>query len=111
MKFEETLENFHVLKSEQLMVFAVAGCNDTPFDSSYKNRGNDEYHKSLGEAIARLISRIPGGTLIFFPSYLFIDKCKELWTAKGIMDQIACIKPIFDEPKERAKFVTVLTNF
>ena len=111
MEFKEILQNSHVIKSDQLMVFPVPGFRATIFDSSYKNRENLTYYKAIGEALKEYVSRIPGGILLFFPSYTFKMKCQELWKKWNLLDAIQEVKPIFDEPKNRAEFSGILSSF
>ena len=49
-----------------------------PFDFTMKNRENADMIKEVFKTIDTL-SKIQGGTLVFFPSYSIMTKYKEFW--------------------------------
>lgn len=51
-------------------------------------RNNPKYMSSLGMAISNLVRVIPGGLLIFYPSYPILQKCQEVWQQSGIWGNI-----------------------
>jgi hypothetical protein len=42
----------------------------------------------LGALISSLINLIPDGVVVFFPSYTFLNKVKEIWQASGLLDKL-----------------------
>ena len=42
-------------------------------------------HDDLGLTVARLAKNVPGGLLIFFPSYWLMNSLYERWEDSGIL--------------------------
>ena len=61
---------------------------NTEFDFSFKNRSNDNMLKDLGVSIRKIAKVTPGGILVFFPSYVLMNKCYELWEEEGVLSKI-----------------------
>lgn len=53
------------------------------FKFDYQNRDNIDMVDDLAETVAKLASRVPGGILIFFPSYKLMNDIYERWEIKG----------------------------
>ncbi|XP_049283993.1 regulator of telomere elongation helicase 1 homolog [Anopheles funestus] len=107
-----SLENPHIIDPSQVYVKVIThGPDRVELNSSFKNRSNPEYISSLGRTALSLCPIIPGGLLIFFPSYPLLNKCTEEWQASGIWAQINRIKPIFVEPRTKDSFVTTMTEY
>lgn len=64
------------------------GPDGTPLDSTYKNRGNNQYLQSLGRTIRSVAQVVPDGLLVFFPSYPVLKSCQEAWQLSGLWDAI-----------------------
>lgn len=80
--FPHTLENSHVISEEQIAVRVIGkGVTGKSLSSSYNRRDDVEYITELGNTIVSLVRIIPGGVLIFFPSYKSMEKCLEQWGA------------------------------
>lgn len=70
-----------------------------------------KYITSLGRTIISFCPITPGGILIFFPSYPFMDKCINNWQISGIWSEIHKYKPIFIEPREKGSFSNIMNEF
>jgi Rad3-related DNA helicase len=70
MDFKNKLENPHVISPKQVNISILKrGINNNEFKFDYISRDNSEMIDDLGLTIARVVEKIPGGVLIFFPSY------------------------------------------
>lgn len=84
------LENPHIVKEDQICVkILTQGPDRETLSSSYKNRDNINYVRSLGNTIVNVCRFVPNGLLIFFPSYPLLQKCQERWQELGIWTSIA----------------------
>lgn len=80
LPFVHTLENEHIIAKEQIMVRVIGkGVSGKELTSTYNRRDNVEYITELGNTIISLSKVIPGGVLIFFPSYGVMEACIESW--------------------------------
>ena len=57
------------------------GIHDQPFNFSYQNKDNTDMMTQLAITIAEIASKVPGGMLVFFPSYWMMEKCYNHWAA------------------------------
>lgn len=105
IKVDQQLENPHIIKESQVAVRIVsAGPDEEPLHSSYLNRDNLKYLKSLGLTIQAICRITPNGVLVFFSSYTLMNKCKDIWSSLRIWQGIEQIKPIFLEPRDKKEF-------
>lgn len=82
--FNEILQNTHVIKSSQLLAQVVTrGSDGEPLESSFKNRKSETYLNSLGNTLINYMRIIPGGLLVFFPSYTAMDIALKHWREQG----------------------------
>ena len=78
--FPHTLENAHIIGKDQISVKVIGkGVSGKTLTSTYNRRDNAEYISELGNTIISLAKVIPGGVLIFFPSYSVMENCIERW--------------------------------
>ena len=79
--FPVTLENGHVIDPRKQISVNVTprGPLGVRLNASYRTRNDHGYQRDLGHTIANLCRVIPGGLLVFFPSYAFMQTCIEAW--------------------------------
>ena len=87
--FKTQLESPHVIKAEQVFIGVVKrGVNDIEFNFSYQNRDNQNMLDELGLTVARIAKHVPGGILIFFPSYWLLNSIYERWESSNVLSLI-----------------------
>ena len=69
----------HALCYEALVRCVPTGPSGTLLDSSYKYRDNPKYLMDLGRVVIGFLKIIPGGVLMFFPSYTVLQNCLDFW--------------------------------
>ena len=80
LPFPITLENPHIISNEQIHVRVIGkGVSGKELTSSFQRRKDAEYYIELGNTLVSLAKVIPGGMLIFFPSYGVMETCLERW--------------------------------
>lgn len=80
LPFPNRLENPHIIEADQVHVRVVGrGVSGKELSSSYERRQDKEYYTELGNTLVALSRVIPGGMLIFFPSYSVMQTCIERW--------------------------------
>lgn len=93
--------NFSIAKSlphvvnvqEQVYTSVVAnGPGLVRMDTTYRNTSNFKFQDSLGAAIVEYCKIIPGGVLIFFPSYRLLNLLVQRWKSSGCWEQIELTK-------------------
>ncbi|PPR81757.1 hypothetical protein GOBAR_AA38960 [Gossypium barbadense] len=68
---------------------------------------------SLGKSLEEIFKIVPGGCLIFFPSYKLMKKLSDRWHNTGQWSQLKARKPLFVEPRggDQEEFETVLKGY
>ena len=85
--------------------------SEVPFNFNYANKDNFEMLDELGLTIARIARHVPGGLLMFFPSYWLMDKVFERWKEAGVLHEIQKHKPVYREPKRAAEYQMVMDRY
>ena len=112
IEFPVQLENPHVIQKHQVMVGILGrGPDNTLLSSTYENRSRNDYQSSLGNTIVNFAKIVPNGLLLFFPSYIVMEKCLDNWRNSNIWNRIEQYKPMFVEPKRKPDFQTAMLNF
>ncbi len=75
--------------SRQLLLATVAkGPSGRPLNFSFANRKRDEIVADLGRTLLSVVTLVPGGVVVFLPSYEYADfVCRSLAT-NGILERI-----------------------
>ena len=80
LSFPHTIENSHIISKDQISVRVISkGVSGKTLTSTYNRRNDSDYILELGNTIISLCRVIPGGVLIFFPSYGVMETCVEKW--------------------------------
>ena len=80
LPFPHRIENPHIIPNDQIHVRVVGkGVSGKLLTSSYERRQDEEYYTELGNTLVSLGKIVPGGMLIFFPSYGVMETCLEKW--------------------------------
>lgn len=80
LPFPHTLENPHIIGDDQVHVRVVGhGVSGKLLNSSYNRREDGTYVSELGNTLVSFAKIVPGGMLVFFPSYGVMETCIERW--------------------------------
>ena len=89
MEFKQKLENPHVIIIDQVNISILKrGLGSSEFKFDFQSRDNHEMIDDLALTIAMMSSRVPGGILIFFPSYRLMNDTYERWCNRGGLREI-----------------------
>ncbi|KAK0201976.1 helicase C-terminal domain-containing protein [Desarmillaria ectypa] len=117
---------FANLPSERLTSFScghvIPPWNLLPLTISKGPRGGDLQYKAekqvdkavigeLGQIILNLTNIVPGGMIVFFPSYRFLNTSKDTWKTGGVIEKFNAKKKVFFEPDEAKDVDDVLQGF
>lgn len=56
------------------------GPSGVRLNSQYDNRDKEEYQLEVGNVLINLARIVPDGLLVFFPSYIVMEKCLGMTT-------------------------------
>eukprot|EP00752_Nemacystus_decipiens_P006081 g5489.t1 len=110
--FPHRLEAPHVINvRKQCLVTSVGFYGGVSLDSRYSNQHDLKFQDALGNAILQHARVVPGGMLVFFPSYALLDKLHERWKVTGLLQAIDAIKGVHLEPRGQGKIDRVLAGY
>lgn len=129
------LINPHIINEFQVSVKIISrGPDGILLNSNYENRYNSfklnknmilnlhffyrknkDYLRSLGKTILEFSKIVPDGLLVFFPSYLVMNKSVEFWQScsDNVWSSIGEQKRIFMEPRAKTKeeFLAIMKDY
>ncbi|XP_019094422.1 PREDICTED: Fanconi anemia group J protein homolog [Camelina sativa] len=115
LPFATCLEAPHVI-DPNLQVWAGAissGPGNYPLNASYKTADAYEFQDTLGKSLEEICNIVPGGSLVFFPSYKLMEKLCTRWRETGQWSRLCLKRDLFIEPRGGATddFETVLKEY
>ncbi|KAL1219740.1 Regulator of telomere elongation helicase 1 [Cardamine amara subsp. amara] len=115
MQFGTCLEAPHVI-DVNLQVWAGAisnGPGNNPLNGSYKTADTYSFQDALGKSLEEICTIVPGGSLVFFPSYKLMEKLCTRWRETGQWSRLCLKKDLFVEPRGGAQeeFDSVLKGY
>ncbi|KAH0922027.1 hypothetical protein HID58_022045 [Brassica napus] len=115
MQFGTCLEAPHVIDID-LQVWAGAisnGPGNYPLNGSYKTADSYSFQDALGKSLEEVCTIVPGGSLVFFPSYKLMEKLCTRWRETGQWSRLCLKKDLFVEPRGGAQdeFDSVLKGY
>ncbi|KAH9989681.1 helicase C-terminal domain-containing protein [Russula compacta] len=88
----------HITPDSNLRTLIVPrGPHGSELNFKFSNLENKELLFELGQIVVNFTRIVPGGMVVFLPSYKTLEKVKNLWEEKGIMDSIRNKKKVFME--------------
>jgi len=102
----------HVVPGENMLPLVLtSGPSGARLDFSFQFREKKEVLDELGRVLINIVNIVPGGIVVFFPSYDYEKLvCKHL-EASGVLARIEKKKGIFREPKTSSELDKVLGDF
>ncbi|KAL4579106.1 hypothetical protein LXL04_015241 [Taraxacum kok-saghyz] len=116
VQFGTTLEAPHVINVESQLWAGVIPTGPEPdnceLNASYKTSGDYRFQDSVGKSLEEICKVVPGGCLVFFPSYNLMDKLRTRWSETGQWSRLNAQKPVFVEPRgSQDDFEQVLSGY
>ncbi|KAF9462983.1 helicase C-terminal domain-containing protein [Collybia nuda] len=112
---QEKLSSFscgHIIPSSSLLTLVVTkGPRGGELDYKARKQGNSAVIAELGQILLNFVGIIPGGMIVFFPSYNFLNAAKVAWKSTDYLGKISVKKKIFFEPEEAAEVDRVLQEY
>ncbi|KAI3518646.1 hypothetical protein L1887_07453 [Cichorium endivia] len=114
VQFGTSLEAPHVINVDSQLWAGVihSGRGNYPLNASYKTSEGYGFQDALGTCLEEITKVVPGGCLVFFPSYKLMDKLRVRWSETGQWSRLNAQKPVFVEPRgSQDDFEQVLTGY
>ncbi|XP_015115982.1 ATP-dependent DNA helicase DDX11 [Diachasma alloeum] len=102
----------HVVPKENILTrILTKGPNNIPFEFNYQNRDNQSLLNEVGRTLINLTNIVPGGIVVFLPSYKYEETLYKHLDSMGIIKKITQKKQVFREPKSSSVVTSILDNF
>ncbi|CAJ2656141.1 unnamed protein product [Trifolium pratense] len=102
----------HIVPPESIMPIAVSrGPSGRSFDFSYSSRSSADMMRELGLLLCNLVSVVPQGIVVFFPSFDYESRVYENWESSDILARITKRKRVFREPRNNMDVESVLKEY
>ncbi|KAM6558620.1 hypothetical protein CsatA_027859 [Cannabis sativa] len=115
LQFGASLEASHVVNIESQVWSAIiaSGPSKFPLNASYKTADGCVFQDELGKSLEEIFKVVPGGCLVFFPSYKLLEKLRKRWCETGQWSQLNAKKTLFMEPRggSQEDFESVLKGY
>ncbi|KAF9614380.1 hypothetical protein IFM89_018279 [Coptis chinensis] len=90
----------HIIPAHSILPIAVStGPTGISFDFSYSSRSSPSMIEELGRLLCNLVSVVPEGIVVFFPSFDYEGQVHDAWKSLGILQRIMKKKRVFREPR------------
>lgn len=101
VQFEACMEAPHVINVDSQVFATVLSSGPTThrLNASYKTANAESFQDELGASLEEICRIVPGGALVFFPSYKLLDKMKVRWSHTGQWARLNAQKHLFTEPR------------
>ncbi|KAG8232335.1 hypothetical protein J437_LFUL012925 [Ladona fulva] len=102
----------HVVPAENILPMVLMnGPSGKALNFSFGMRKNPEMINELSRTLLNLCNIIPGGVIVFFPSYDYESYVYNLLEKNGVLTKLEVKKKIFREPKKSSDVDKVLDSY
>ncbi|THV04455.1 DNA repair helicase [Dendrothele bispora CBS 962.96] len=111
----ERITNFscgHIIPSSNLLTIALTkGPKGGELEYKASRQSDPQVIAELGQIILNFTHTVPGGMIVFFPSYNFLNTAKEAWRSTGVLDKFNIKKKVFFEPEDNTAVESTLQEY
>jgi chromosome transmission fidelity protein 1 len=90
-----TISCGHIIPRTSLLVRTVTCDASGPLEFNYKTRSSTSTMQRLGSALLAVLSKITGGTVVFFASYAYLELVRKQWDVDGTSARMGAAKATF----------------
>ncbi|KAJ7957983.1 Fanconi anemia group J protein-like protein [Quillaja saponaria] len=115
VQFGTSMEAPHVVDVDSQVWPAIISTSpsDYPLNASFKTADGYAFQDALGKSLEEIFKIVPGGCLVFFPSYKLMEKLCTRWSETGQWSRLKAEKSLFVEPRggNQDEFELVLKGY
>ncbi|KIP08638.1 hypothetical protein PHLGIDRAFT_103970 [Phlebiopsis gigantea 11061_1 CR5-6] len=102
----------HIVPPNSLQTLVVkSGPKGSQMQFKYDSRNDQALIAELGQLLTNFASLVPGGMVVFVPSYAFLNTVVGAWEKSGLMERLGAKKKVFSEPQESGDVDAVLRDY
>ena len=88
-----------------------AGPSGRPLDFRHSARSAPATLDDLARLLTNVCSAVPGGVVVFFPSFSYADQAHARWAATGALRALGAKKRVLREPRSAGEVEACLTEY
>ncbi|EGO23609.1 hypothetical protein SERLADRAFT_349743 [Serpula lacrymans var. lacrymans S7.9] len=102
----------HIIPASNIQALVVGkGPRGGDLEFNYRGQSDKQMIAELGQIIFNLCSIVPGGLVVFFPSYSYLNVVKEEWGSTRMLEKFEGKKKVFMEPPDSSEVEAVLREY
>ncbi|KAI0629727.1 helicase C-terminal domain-containing protein [Trametes polyzona] len=102
----------HIIPAENLQTLVLKkGPRGGELLFKYQQRSDESLMAELGQILLNFTNVVPGGMVVFVPSYAFLGMVTKLWQASGLWAKLDAKKKVFSEPQQSNEVDAVLRDY
>eukprot|EP00172_Hildenbrandia_rubra_P003897 Plantae.Rhodophyta-Hildenbrandia_rubra.ctg6875.p1 GENE.Plantae.Rhodophyta-Hildenbrandia_rubra.ctg6875~~Plantae.Rhodophyta-Hildenbrandia_rubra.ctg6875.p1 ORF type:complete len:742 (+),score=95.42 Plantae.Rhodophyta-Hildenbrandia_rubra.ctg6875:159-2384(+) len=87
------------------------GNDQVALSSKYDDRDSTDIPRNYGASLIQFASTVPDGIVVFFPSYIFMQKVVQMWQDHNILPELQSKKVVFVESQDPIEASMAIQNY
>ncbi|KAI0827672.1 DNA repair helicase [Trametes gibbosa] len=102
----------HIIPEQNLQTLVLRkGPRGGDLQFKYQQRGDEGLISELGQILLNFTNVVPGGMVVFVPSYAFLHAVTKQWKTSGMFEKLNAKKKVFSEPLQSNEVEAVLRDY
>lgn len=89
----------HLIPPTSLLVRTISTDDDGRIEFSFKSRNRNSAVR-IGKALSKISICVKGGTVVFFPSYGYLEEVLRVWKEDSILDTLQSARRVFSDGRK-----------
>ncbi|KAG2145902.1 DNA repair helicase [Suillus clintonianus] len=102
----------HIIPASNVQTLLLTkGPSGLDLEFKFAQQSNQQVVSELGQIVLNFCNVVPGGIVVFFPSYASLNFTREAWSQSGLLDKFSVKKKVFLEPQESSGVEVILREY
>lgn len=102
----------HIIPASNVQTLLLTkGPSGLDLEFKFAQQSNRQVVSELGQIVLNFCNVVPGGIVVFFPSYASLNYAREAWSQSGLLDKFSVKKKVFSEPQESSGVEMILREY
>ncbi|KAG1743296.1 helicase C-terminal domain-containing protein [Suillus paluster] len=102
----------HIIPASNVQTLLLTrGPSGSDLEFKFAQQSDRQVVSELGQIILNFCNVVPGGMVVFFPSYASLNFAREVWSQSRLLDKFGVKKKVFLEPRESSGVETILREY
>ncbi|OJA14751.1 hypothetical protein AZE42_03180 [Rhizopogon vesiculosus] len=102
----------HIIPASNVQTLLLTkGPSGSDLEFKFAQQNNRQVVSELGQIVLNFCNVVPGGMVVFFPSYTSLNFAREVWSQSGLMDKFSVKKKVFLEPQDSSEVDMILREY